>query len=436
MLVSETNIFSSPKTSLRLRIINAEGDVWVVDIEPDVTVDRLKQMALTHFYNKHSDSTVKSSSHFKLIIPVRHSQLQDDLPLADQGVTENTELLFVKKVTAQDLPPSLLDEVAIPHAKDKTSAGPDEATILEHTMNVLPKNVDRKAEDTSAPVDFQSELKKILISLIEVAQQIQLYSAEPLQILMDDFPETPSKSPEPTPPKQKEPEYPDINPDTLQQLLDMGFSKQRAIQALKLNNGVAMEAMEWLLQHSADESMLNAAFMDVGKGRTSPVPMDTSSHPAPDAKPARKPRIKSMYELLHAFRVFRRKEFRPNIRALNTLKEMGFSEETVMDALRITGNNQDAACDWLLTNRWPTPEELNVGLDKESPIYKAIMANPVVQLGLSHSKTLLAFLHLVENPSSANHWLSDPDTAPLLSQIFRIYHAEKHSLQNKGGTPV
>jgi hypothetical protein len=40
-----------------------------------------------------------------------------------------------------------------------------------------------------------------------------------------------------------------------------------------------------------------------------------------------------------------------------------------------------------------------------------------------------AFLSLLENPNSANIWMNDPDASPVLSQIFKIYQAEKHALQ-------
>jgi len=36
---------------------------------------------------------------------------------------------------------------------------------------------------------------------------------------------------------------------------------------------------------------------------------------------------------------------------------------------------------------------------------------------------------MLESPSSANMWISDPDASPVLSQIFKTYHAEKHALQ-------
>lgn len=44
---------------------------------------------------------------------------------------------------------------------------------------------------------------------------------------------------------------------------------------------------------------------------------------------------------------------------------------------------------------------------------------------------VVAFLSMLENPGSANMWFSDADAAPVLSQIFKTYHAERHTSQMK-----
>lgn len=46
-------------------------------------------------------------------------------------------------------------------------------------------------------------------------------------------------------------------------------------------------------------------------------------------------------------------------------------------------------CEWLLGDRKPSPEELDKGIDTNSPLFQAILENPVVQLGLTNPKTLL-----------------------------------------------
>lgn len=46
-------------------------------------------------------------------------------------------------------------------------------------------------------------------------------------------------------------------------------------------------------------------------------------------------------------------------------------------------------CEWLLGDRKPSPEDMDKGIDTDSPLFQAILENPVVQLGLTNPKTLL-----------------------------------------------
>jgi len=70
---------------------------------------------------------------------------------------------------------------------------------------------------------------------------------------------------------------------------------------------------------------------------------------------------------------------------------MGFEEDKVLEALRITDNNQENACEWLLGDhsRDHTLDALEDGIDPSSPIYQSIITNPIVQLGLSNPRCLL-----------------------------------------------
>lgn len=130
--------------------------------------------------------------------------------------------------------------------------------------------------------------------------------------------------------------------------------------------------------------------------------------------------------MLEKFRKAKQKEFKPSPKAVTVLQEMGFKAEDAQEALRVTGNNQNAACEWLLGDRRPSLQDFDKGLDPESTIYKAIMNNASVQLSLNNPRMLLAFLSMLDNPNSANLWLNDPEAAPALNTIFKIYHSEKH----------
>lgn len=401
MLVSECSLFASK--NIKICVISAESFVWSFDVSPDFSVDKVKLMALGHFYNP--SETIKAGASYKLVLVSKTDsrKLSDDLTLAQEGVKDNDELLLLRRRVG--LQNSTAGEGA--DEKDANLEGPDEAEIKSRTAHLSPRNEVRVTDDVITVVEFQPELHKILISLISAAQKVQQYDVNALPILRARKKSTTVRT------------YDGVDPAAVKQLTDMGFSEAMTVKALKESGSSPMRAMEWLLQNQGEVEE---------RSRDAPVEENATGEAVGSVEDADSG-ILTVSELLEAFKVYKRKEFRPNIRALDNLKEMGFSEDKIVDALRVAGNNQDAACEWLLGEKLSSAEDLDKGLDCDGPIYKAIMANPVVQLGLGNPKTLLAFLHMLENANSATHWLNDPDTAPLLSQIFKIYHAEKHSLQ-------
>lgn len=218
-----------------------------------------------------------------------------------------------------------------------------------------------------------------------------------------------------------------VDETALQQLTEMGFPESRAVKALRLNHMSVTQAMEWLIEH-VDDPMVDAPL----PGQESPGAAAAAA-PAPGASAtalAARARLISQAsideakqdELTEIFKRIRRKrEFRPDSRAVIALMEMGFDEKEVIDALRVNNNQQDAACEWLLGDRKPSPEDLDKGIDTNSPLFQAILENPVVQLGLTNPKTLLAFEDMLENPLNSTQWMNDPETGPVMLQISRIF---------------
>lgn len=175
------------------------------------------------------------------------------------------------------------------------------------------------------------------------------------------------------------------------------------------------QAMEWLIEHADDPTI------------DTPLPGQASPGPAGAEAPAEAAAASSedeepRDELTGIFKRIRRKRaFRADARAVISLMEMGFDEKEVIDALRVSDNQQSAACEWLLGDRKPSPEELDKGIDPNSPLFQAILDNPVVQLGLTNPKTLLAFEDMLENPLNSTQWMNDPETGPVMLQISRIF---------------
>lgn len=123
----------------------------------------------------------------------------------------------------------------------------------------------------------------------------------------------------------------------------------------------------------------------------------------------------------------KKREFRVSKKAFETLKEMGYSDGQIIEALRMSKNSTDSAIDLLTVGKSETVDDGFSGLDRSSHLFIALSSAPMIRLGMSNPKTLLAFLNILESPTAANVWLSDLETAPVLSTIFKIYHAEKHA---------
>ncbi|KAF4016802.1 hypothetical protein G4228_007757 [Cervus hanglu yarkandensis] len=292
-----------------------------------------------------------------------------------------------------------LKERCLKHKKQEQKA-PDRDAIFRATASLPSHNMDRAVVQTSAR-DFQTELRRILVSLIEVAQKLLALNPDAVELfkkanaMLD------------------EDEDERVDEAALRQLTEMGFPETRAAKALRLNHMSVPQAMEWLIEHADDPTI------------DTPLPGPASQGEAgAEATPAAgtSEEEEARDELTEIFKKIRRKrEFRPDARAVISLMEMGFDEKEVIDALRVNNNQQNAACEWLLGDRRPSPEELDKGIDPESPLFQAILDNPVVQLGLTNPKTLLAFEDMLENPLNSTQWMNDPETGPVMLQISRIF---------------
>ncbi|WAR30502.1 UBAC1-like protein [Mya arenaria] len=372
---------------------------------------------------------------------LRDMEIQSKLLLANF----NKYKLFRLHHTISFRLPAVDKNVSINAEVDKIDEDKEAADVLEEgEISMISEDVDvMKAEE--------AELRKILISLIDVSQKLLCLNPEASKI----FQQAEEILNEGSPPER-------VDEDSVRQLTDMGFSASRARKALSVNKMSVMSAMEWLLQHSEDSDIDSPAEdqgespstnirslqtcpelgaeggsqvdrvsedenstesrVSEGRAHTESGLLEGGAHTESPCK---------VSNILQSLRAYRKREFKPNQKTLQSLVEMGFEETDCINALRSTRNDGDAACEMLINNKKPAPEEVDEGMDRESPLFRAIMSNPAVQLGLNNPRCLLAFIQMLEHPHTANQWLSDPETAPLLVHISRIYHAEKHSKQQQ-----
>ncbi|XP_056360902.1 ubiquitin-associated domain-containing protein 1 isoform X2 [Oenanthe melanoleuca] len=402
MFVQEEKIFAGKV--LRLHVCTMEGAEWLEEVPEDTTVEKLKERCLKHCLPGSLEDP-KTVTHHKLIHATSEKVLTDTKTVLEENIQDRDVLLLVKK-RAPALLPKMADVVAEEKRKQEQKA-PDKDAILKATANLPARSVDRTVSHHSMR-DFQTELRKILVSLIEVAQKLLALNPDAVELfkkanaMLD------------------EDEEDRVDEIALRQLTEMGFPESRAVKALRLNHMSVTQAMEWLIEH-ADDPAVDAPLPGQAPAEA-PAEGAASCAEAAAAPSSEEGGEEAKDELTEIFKKIRRKrEFRPDPRAVIALMEMGFDEKEVVDALRVNNNQQNAACEWLLGDRKPSPEDLDKGIDTNSPLFQAILENPVVQLGLTNPKTLLAFEDMLENPLNSTQWMNDPETGPVMLQISRIF---------------
>ncbi|XP_027505746.1 ubiquitin-associated domain-containing protein 1 isoform X2 [Corapipo altera] len=402
MYVQEEKIFAGKV--LRVHVCTMEGAEWLEEVPEDTTVEKLKERCLKHCVPGSLEDP-KTVTHHKLIHATSEKVLTDTKTVLEENIQDRDVLLLIKKRAPPPLPK--MADVSAEEKRKQEQKAPDKDAILKATANLPSRSADRTVAHHSMR-DFQTELRKILVSLIEVAQKLLALNPDAVELfkkanaMLD------------------EDEEDRVDEIALRQLTEMGFPESRAVKALRLNHMSVTQAMEWLIEH-ADDPSVDAplpgqtpaeATAEAAASSTEAAAGPSSEEGGEEAKD----------ELTEIFKKIRRKrEFRPDPRAVIALMEMGFDEKEVVDALRVNNNQQNAACEWLLGDRKPSPEDLDKGIDTNSPLFQAILENPVVQLGLTNPKTLLAFEDMLENPLNSTQWMNDPETGPVMLQISRIF---------------
>ncbi|XP_045429861.1 ubiquitin-associated domain-containing protein 1 isoform X2 [Pipistrellus kuhlii] len=369
MFVQEEKIFTGKV--LRLHICASDGTEWLEEATEDTSVEQLKERCLKQCAHGSLEDP-KSVAHHKLIHAASERVLSDAKTIAEENVQDHDVLLLVKRRAPSPLPK--MADVSAEEKKKQEQKAPDRDAIARATAGLPACNMDRAVVQTSLR-DFQTELRKILLSLIEVAQKLLALSPGAVELF------TKANA------MLDEDEEERVDETALRQLTEMGFPESRAVKALRLSHMSVPQAMEWLIEH-ADDPAIDTPL----PGHSSPGPAGAEAPAEAAAGPSEEDE-EAKDELTEIFKKIRRKR-----------------------AFRADGR-----CEWLLGDRKPSPEELDKGIDPNSPLFQAILDNPVVQLGLTNPKTLLAFEDMLENPLNSTQWMNDPETGPVMLQISRIF---------------
>ena len=92
MFVSEASLFSS--STMKIRICSMEGVDIMLDVAPDMTVDKLKVLAVSHLHDP--TESAKTSLYHKLVQVSTSKVLDEERSLTQESVRENGKKPEVK----------------------------------------------------------------------------------------------------------------------------------------------------------------------------------------------------------------------------------------------------------------------------------------------------------------------------------------------------
>ncbi|XP_028353254.1 ubiquitin-associated domain-containing protein 1 isoform X2 [Physeter macrocephalus] len=237
MFVQEEKIFAGKV--LRLHVCASDGAEWLEEATEDTSVEKLKERCLKHCAHGSLEDP-KSVTHHKLIHAASERVLSDTKTLLEENVQDEDVLLLIRKRAPAPLPK--MAEVSAEEKKKQEQKAPDRDAILRATASLPSYNMDRAVVQTNMR-DFQTELRKILVSLIEVAQKLLALNPDAVELfkkanaMLD------------------EDEDDRVDEAALRQLTEMGFPESRAVKALRLSRMSVPQAMEWLIEHAEDPTI-------------------------------------------------------------------------------------------------------------------------------------------------------------------------------------
>ena len=139
----------------------------------------------------------------------------------------------------------------------------------------------------------------------------------------------------------------EVDPDSLQQLMDMGFPANRANKALIITRGNTQLAMDWLLEHERDP--------DIDEPLT--IEQIDRIHAGEDDDEYGDGEGEDGIMMIDPQEAAQR------------LMELGFTEEDIAYALEATGHDFEAAAAWLLGDYFPPPPPPPPGHASQEPPY-------------------------------------------------------------------
>ncbi|KAK3923694.1 Ubiquitin-associated domain-containing protein 1 [Frankliniella fusca] len=325
---------------------------WKAKISPGAKISKLTSMAASHFFGSASQSSSKILQ-FRMVV-----------------VRTRALLLWDKTVSEEELRDN---DVAV-------------------KLNVLHLCVDAFEQYGER---FSKDSPRIFMSLIETGAHLLSLNPNGMEVFQQVKKEWNSKR-----------EIP-LHSPYVKQLIDMGFSENLVVKALKDKKMNVNHAMEWLLEQSSSTKAETDQAEEPSCSQSKPLTV-----------------LDAFNDLMQAALSRRHENIKLDMKHVEHLKQMGFQAKEIEKALKETDNNINAAAAVLKGSASTSPTAMYNHLDLNGSMYKALMGSEIIQLNLKKPKFLLALLSILEDPQSLTLWMKDREISNVLTHIILLHNTE------------
>nr|XP_039272810.1 ubiquitin-associated domain-containing protein 1-like [Styela clava] len=379
----------SGPSNFAINVFSMQGHKVLVDAQTDMSIESVKNEAVKKLSNMRG-SGFDNTAEYTLVCAVGQCRrLFNKNTIKSENLTA-ADILLLYNVQEQSS-----KDPGVPTRSIPTMPGIKKAT---EGLVARGKSVGEAASSAnSATGTLEQTFRKILLTLLDLSYKLMFFDEEADGLFCS---------------KSKTLNL--VDPSLISSLTAMGFSEAMACKALRVNQMDMEAAMDWLL-HNPESREESAMDTDTETDENETEDKDDDKHSA-----------KRVKRRLDAWRK-KNQRLQPSNEHITILVGMGFTKEDSTQALKLNGNNPSAACDWLLGDRKVPDDDPNDGLAPDSELYKAIVSNPTIHIGLHNKRVLEALEDMLENPLRRHNWANDSTVGSVILQILKLYHKYSNS---------
>jgi hypothetical protein len=394
---------------LKLKIVSSIFGYAVISVVPVANGFNVKRSALMSFMEDESFINIQEMiDYFKLIRVATRQEFGDFKFLGTENVKNREEFLLVKK-RDQD------DEFQFEFLMG-TPKNPTKPLFPKSSSEVSQKSNPVFHAQSLVVQNFNRDLRKVVITLAQFS--VPILASGPYAIHLIYYY------------RQKIRGQLQTHEQAIKVLENLGFEKEFVEKSLQLKANNYIAALDWLIDNAPinkkDEPEAGPKRSSISSLRGSQCSSRRHSSIVSSTFTTPQTLAEKIDGLLEIIKFYSEKEEVPSKEQIDSLLEMGFQEDFVRDALRMTRNDEASAVEWMLGKRSPSLTELREGLSDTSKVRKELQQLSDVQQSLGNPATFVAYMMILKDYKNIKYYIEgSASTSAMFEHIIKCYHDNK-----------